>query len=163
MTPGLFAILSAVFVVLFAALAFFGWQSRSKRHPGLVEPSEPTADFVADFSVEALYVASTVHEQPYERITRYEFGFRAPCVIQVGNTGAVIELPKRNVFIARSAMLAAGPATWTIDRVVEPGGMVCLTWDLGETTLDTYVRVRSDQAHLISYLQSLTGESEATA
>ncbi|MDQ4137454.1 MAG: hypothetical protein M3116_01220, partial [Actinomycetota bacterium] len=57
-------------------------------------------------------------------------------------------------FVAAAAVLSVDRASWTIDRAVERDGLVVLRWTLGETTLDTNLRVE-DPAALTAALSTL--------
>ncbi len=57
----------------------------------------------------------------------------------------------RRLHPRRARSPASAPGTVTIDRVVEPGGMIVITWILGSTPVDTYLRPLSgdDKARIL--------------
>ncbi|MGN6501411.1 MAG: PH-like domain-containing protein, partial [Pseudolysinimonas sp.] len=60
-----------------------------------------------------------------------------------------------SVAIAADAILGAGTATWTIDRVVDADGLVFVRWLLGTTGIDSYLR-SANPDRLVSALTELT-------
>jgi len=74
-------------------------------------------------------------------------GFRARVEVSVHDEGLVLALRGTEpVFLPRGALRGAGRATWAIDRVVEPGGLVVLDWVLDELSLDSYLRLSPAQS-----------------
>jgi len=69
-------------------------------------------------------------------------------------------LPGNTVFIPRGTIREVTRSNYTIDRVVEPGGLVLLAWTLGDTRLDSYLRVENT-AGLVAELESLLAAGPA--
>jgi hypothetical protein len=69
------------------------------------------------------------------------------------------------VFLASSRLVAVDRATVTIDRVVEPGGLIRIAWTADEdTVVDSYLRLTTgDPKNLISDLQRLTPAPDSGA
>ncbi len=89
-----------------------------------------------------LYVATTRAGAPLDRVAVHGLGVRARGEIAVHPEGAVIAIDGREPwFVERGDVRGAGRATWTIDRVVEEGGLVMLAWTLGGAEVDSYFRV----------------------
>ena len=67
-------------------------------------------------------------------------------------------------FIPVSALRRVERATWTIDRVVENGGLVLIAWTLGETDVDSYLRVAesADPGPLIDAISGLLSTETAS-
>lgn len=135
-----FILLSAVLVAVLLAAGVLGWRSRSRRHRDLVAPQAPGA-FQAVLDAPILYVATTTAGDPYDRVAVHGLGFRARGRVAVGPSGVVLDLPGSAVLVPVADLVGVERATWTIDRVVEPGGLLRITWRLGARELDTYLRV----------------------
>jgi hypothetical protein len=103
---------------------------------------------------DGFYVSTTLDGQPLNRVAVRGLGFRARATIAVAEKGVVLALPGNNVFIPRERIREVTRSNYTIDRVVEPGGLVLLAWTLGETNLDSYLRVeRTEQ--LVAAIEDL--------
>jgi hypothetical protein len=48
-------------------------------------------------------------------------------------------------------------ATWTIDKAVEAGGLVVISWRLGDRDVDTYVRFDGDTEAFLAATDELEG------
>lgn len=139
-------IIVAVTVVVFAAM-WWGWRRRSRRDAPLratrTVPARPGAERVV---FDAFYVATTQHDRPLERVAIDGLGFRARAHVTVHDTGVTLTIPGQPpVFIAADTVSSLDRATATIDRVVEPGGLLRLAWRVpvpgdGATVVDTYLR-----------------------
>jgi hypothetical protein len=101
-------------------------------------------------------VATTRAGDPLDRIAVHGLGFRGPIVVTVSDGGLLLDRAgSRPVWIARAELRDVRRATWTIDRVVEPDGMHLVEWALGETTVDTYLRM-DDAAAFDAALAGIT-------
>jgi len=144
----------AGFVVIIA-LAILGWSLRRRRQRDIPVPHQVPADLgatIAEF--DGFYVSTTLDGQPLNRVAVRGLGFRARAGITVTETGVVLALPGNNIFIPRGDIREVTRAQYTIDRVVEPGGLVLLAWTLGATPLDSYLRVEQTE-ELASALGSI--------
>src|SRR5690606_17557453 len=95
---------------------------------------------------------------PLERLAIKPLAYRARGELTVTDRGAALSLDgSPTVFLASSALVAVDRATVTIDRVVEPGGLVRVAWRTqDDTEVDSYLRVTTgDAQNLISELQRL--------
>jgi len=155
----LFLEVMAGFVVIIA-LAIVGWTTRRRRQRDIPAPEKVPADIgTLHAEFEGFYVSTTVDGQPLNRVAVRGLGFRARATIAVADRGVVLALPGNNVFIPREAIRDVTRAQYTIDRVVEPGGLVLLAWTLGkgtptESNVDTYLRVDETQK-LVDELSSI--------
>lgn len=138
---GLLIVLGVAFVVL--VLMGIGWWRRSRRDAGLTAPlgsiDLPAAMLVTD----GLYVATTAHDQPLNRLAVRGLVYRSRCTVAVAPEGVLIAIVgSADVLIPASAITAVDRATLAIDRVVERDGLVRLSWSIDATTIvDTYLRV----------------------
>lgn len=154
-------LLSLLLVALLLAVVFgllaLGWRARLRRQAGLVAPREVPTDLGETLVTDdALYVATTSAESPTDRIAIDGLAFRGRAYLTVATRGILISIAgAEDVFIPRSAVVGAGRATWTIDRVVGRDGLVFVRWTLGDTLVDTNVRSEQPDA-LLAALQTLT-------
>lgn len=136
------------FLLVLASLIVFamwrGWRARrlaSERVAvtfGAAE-GEPTAEY------EGLYVATTRHDAPLDRLALPHLAFRSRVRVTVTTAGLALDMPGApTLFLAASRIVGAGRATWTIDRVVERDGLVLVAWRSDDDTIcDSYIRLQS--------------------
>jgi hypothetical protein len=150
-----------VVIVILAALLgmLLGWRARQRRQSGLPTPDAVPAELGTELlTLETFYVATTVADRELERIAVAGLGYRSRASIAVAERGVVLSLAGvPEVFIPAGAIRGADRATFTIDRVVETGGLVRITWLLGDTAVDSYLRAgdASDSASLIAAVGSI--------
>ncbi|MEV7609007.1 hypothetical protein AB0N61_05955 [Microbacterium sp. NPDC089320] len=144
--------------VLVLATMLFAWRRRLRRDSGLAAPlGVPEHAEVLDRR-EVLYVSTTKHEQPLERLTIQPLAYRARGEAAVTDRGLALCLDGApTVFLASARLVSVDRATVTIDRVVEPGGLVRVAWNADDDTIvDSYLRVADGEPqNFISELQRL--------
>ena len=148
--------------LLVLLLMLLGWRRRSKRDAGLVAPTAAIEGDVRG-SFTGLYVATTESNRPLDRRIVRHLTFRSKVKIQVLDSGVTLDIPGQpRVSIPKEIMVAAGRATWTIDRVVERDGLVYLTWFVApDTAVDSYFRLQEDSpADLVTSLEHLLASAE---
>lgn len=136
-------------MVLALAGALWGWKRRQARYTGVagelrrdVPTSAPT------FEVPALYVATTETDNPMERVAAGPLSYRSRATLRVHPEGLSVTIPGEAPFLMPSRpSIQAGLATWTIDRVVEPDGLVMVRWQLGSRDVDSYFRIVDGDPH----------------
>jgi hypothetical protein len=141
--------------VVIIGLAILGWTMRRRRQRNIPAPAPMPSD-IGELRGEfdGFYVSTTLDGQPLNRVAVRGLGFRARATIAVADRGVVLALPGNNVFIPRDTIREVTRSNYTIDRVVEPGGLVLLAWALGDTKLDSYLRVEQTE-ELVRALTSL--------
>ncbi|KQV24998.1 MULTISPECIES: hypothetical protein [unclassified Microcella] len=141
------AIIVAI-ILLALALMLLGWRRRAARQGDIGAPRPvPATIGEASIRVPVLYVATTRAGDPLDRVAVHGLGFRARGEVAVHPEGAVIAIDGREPWlVARADVRGSGRATWTIDRVVEEGGLVMLAWRLGDAEVDSYFRVTDARA-----------------
>lgn len=152
-------LLMLALMVLALGLAYWGWSRRRQRYAHLQSSllfSVPPGEALVHSP--ALYVATTLHDQPLERVPVGPLAYRARAELEVHHEGLVVSIPGHTPFVMPAAGgLQAGVATWTIDRVVEPGGLLMVRWLLGEVPVDSYFRVVDrDPATIISAINQVS-------
>lgn len=146
------SVVIAGIIILALAAMFFGWRARVRKDSGLAAPYPVPAATGEAIAVDTgLYVATTLTEQPFERVAAHDLGFRARATVTILRDGIIVAPTGRApYFIPVSNVLAVKRATWTIDKAVEPGGLIVLTWSLGETVLDSYFRMDNGPEALLN-------------
>lgn len=140
-------------VVVPIGLGVWAWMRRSKRDAA---PLAPTGDFpagtteVAAFDV--LYVATTRHDRPLERIAAPGLAFRSRAGVTVTNAGLALDLTGQpRLLIAASRIAAVDQQAVAIDRVVEQGGLTRIAWRaLTDELVDTYLRPQGVSAKALA-------------
>ncbi|SFS18627.1 hypothetical protein SAMN04487783_2695 [Agrococcus baldri] len=162
MTKELFALLCAAFVVLVALLVWLGIRGRRRRQRDITAP-QGWIDATPSLVVDALYVATTRAGDPYDRIFAHGLGFRGRTRMAIDADGVQLLADRRELRIPATSIRSVERATWTIDRVVEPGGIIVIAHELG-ADVDTYVRVIGDDAPAFEALSALArGTTTTTA
>jgi len=151
-------IVIAIIVLALGGMAL-GWRARRNRQSALPRPL-PVPPTIGDLavSVDGFYVATTIAGEPLNRVAVSGLGFRARAGIGVAPEGVVLAIAgEPDAFIPRDDLHSVERATWTIDRVVETGGLIRLTWQLGETEVDSYLRVpeSEDPVAVIAAIESI--------
>ena len=147
------AIIIGFGVLVLAGIAW-GWSRRVRRDKGLVAPTDVPDGFIAEESFSGLYVATTRHEKPLDRLAIRHLRYRGRVGIEVSSAGVLLAITgEAPVFLAASRIVGADLASWTIDRVVERDGLVRIAWRVDsetnsattpETIADSYVRMTGD-------------------
>lgn len=136
-------------IVAVIALMFVGWRSRRRRQAGIGAPLEVPMQLAraSGLLVDGWYVATTPAHEPLERIAVHGLGFRARASIAVHSEGLVLERRgSAPLYVPAVDLRSVERATWAIDRVVEPDGLVVFSWMLGTTPVDTYLRISERDA-----------------
>lgn len=149
---GALLVIIAVTLVL-VALGVWGWRRRGLRNgTRLIEPSELDADAIAVGTFDGLYVATTVHETPLERINAPGLGFRSRVGITVTDAGVALDLTGQpRIVLTPDRLVDVAQSTVAIDRVVERDGLTRIAWrtDAGDV-VDTYLRPQQASARALA-------------
>jgi len=156
--PQLMAIVLVVLGILLV-LMVLGWRMRARRQSAIsapqpmpVEPGEHLGTFTGN------YVATTKAGDPLDRIAVHGLGFRGRVSVAVFPDGLALKIAGRDDFwIAAGEVLGVNRATWTIDRVVEPDGLVRMQWRLGSHQVDTYMRL-DERSGFEKAMERMTGD-----
>lgn len=152
--------------MLLIALVFMwlGWRNRRKRQAHLdVVPVAPAEVGDVLRTEKALYVATTLADNPLERVVVGGLGFRAKALLELTRGGLVLTLAGNvPAFIPTDDISGVGLASWTIDKSVGDGQLVFVRWTLGETLVDSYFRGDDPQV-LLDALTTLSPTALAAA
>jgi hypothetical protein len=149
---GALSIIVAVTIVLLAVLVWAWWR-RKRRDADLAAPvGEIPAGAATRSTWPALYVATTRHGEPLERLAIGGLGFRSRSDVTVTDAGVALDVTGRpRVFLATDRIEDVAQATVAIDRVVERDGLVRLAWRLDDgTVVDSYLRPQDASARALA-------------
>lgn len=157
------AMIALAALVLLAML--LAWRARVRRDSALTAPlGVPEHAEVVDRH-EVLYVSTTKHDQPLERLAISPLAYRARGEAAVTDRGLALCLDGApTVFLASSRLVRVDRATVTIDKVVEPGGLVRIVWSAADdTVVDSYIRIADgDPQNFIAELRRLVPAADDT-
>lgn len=138
------AAVSAALFGLFVFLAIRAWRRRASGQEALYEAPAPELQLKGEptFTGSALYLASTVTDEPLNRITGHGLGFRSRVAISVYPEGVEIDGAGLRFAIERSQIASCLAGSVVIDRAVEEKGLVLLRWSAG-SEIDSYFRFGS--------------------
>ncbi|MFT4136617.1 hypothetical protein [Microbacterium sp.] len=143
----------AAAAALLLGLAAWGWRRRIRRDSALAAPVGEVPDGASDLArFEALYVATTRHDEPLERLAIRGMGFRSRAGVTVTDAGVALDLTGRpRLFLASDRIAGVDQATVAIDRVVERDGLTRVAWRAADDTIvDTYLRPQSASARALA-------------
>ncbi len=155
------------FAIIIGAM-WLGWNRRRRRQvsippaPELPENlGEPT--FAVD---DAHYVATSVTGHALNRIAVRPLAYRGRAVVETHPSGIAIGITgERAFFIPRESITLVARTQATIDRAVEPDGLIAVQWNIGpEHSVETFIRIvnPSQRAELLDALNSISPLSNAT-
>ena len=145
LVPTLLTIL--IVAVLFASI-WWGWRGRVRRQSGVATPIQAPQDLLqrATARVDGMYVVTTYTAQPLERIAAHGLGVRTNAEAIVAADGILLNRQGApDLFIPRQDLRAVSTASGMVGKFVERDGLVVLTWDLGDTRVDTGFRARTGE------------------
>src|SRR5690606_29048394 len=123
------ALVMAGVAALILLAMFFGWRRRIRRDSALSAPIGVPEHAEVTGRHEVLYVATTAHDQPLERVAVKPLAYRARGELVLTDRGVALSLDGApTVFIASTRLVAADRATVAVNRVVEPNGLIRLVW-----------------------------------
>ncbi len=161
---GLLVVLVAALWLAMAA----GWRRRAARQAGTLAPLPPTpADPGAALTedTEGVYVSTTTAGNWLDRVTAHGLGTRSTATMAVTAAGVSwLREGAADVFAATDTLVGARRADGIAGKVMPPGGIVVVTWRLGDTELDTGFRPGSaaDGDRLVAAVERLAHAGSAS-
>lgn len=146
-------VITIVIAVALIGLGVWAWRRRTRRDGSIAAPfgeAPEAARTIAELPV--LYVATTKHGEPLERLAVKGLGFRSRADVTVTDAGLAIDLTGQpRVFIPVGRIDDVSQATVAIDRVVERDGLTRLSWrpDAGPV-IDSYFRPQDASARALA-------------
>ncbi len=136
----------------------FAWRRRIRRDSVFTAPLGVPEHAEVSRRDEVLYVSTTRHEQPLERLAVSPLAYRARGELALTDRGIALCLDgEPTVFLASARLVAVDRATGGPIDGDEPGGLVRIAWNIDDDTIvDSYLRLATgDPRTLISDLQRL--------
>jgi hypothetical protein len=126
-----------------------GWHARARRQADLAAPPAPPADASAGAGVPGQYVATTTAGDLLDRIVVHGLGNRGRADLYVRTEGVLVDrvgepplwIPVESL---RDVRLGSGQA----QRAFESGGLILITWQLGDRAVDTGFRADDADLHV---------------
>jgi hypothetical protein len=149
---GALLVMAGVAIVVLALLAW-AWVRRTRRDARYTAPVGELPDGAVETGVfPGLYVATTRHGEPLERLAIRGLGFRSRVDVTVTSAGIALDLPGQpRIALTRDRLVDADQATVAIDRVVERDGLTRVSWRIDdETVVDTYLRPQDASARALA-------------
>lgn len=157
MTRELVLVLMIALAVMLLALGVVAWRRRTQRDAALHAPlAEIPAGAATTAASSGLYVATTPRDVPLERLAITGIAFRSRIDVTVTDAGVALDLTGQpRIFLPLDRLDGVDLARVTIDRVVEPGGLVRLSWrvdgpDGATVPVDSYLRPQDGSARSLA-------------
>ena len=155
-------IIAGILLLILLALTW-GWSRRKSRQTDVAAPVKPGLGItpIAD-PVEGSYVSTTTAGNPLDRVAVHGLGIRTSGELVVTDAGVIMDLAGREDFIIpRSDIVSVDTTSGMIGKFVERGGIVRITWRLGETLVDTGFRARysADTAPTVNRIREMIVEA----
>lgn len=147
----------ALLITISLALALIGlgvwaWRRRVRRDDAISAPFAEAPDDARTIAVlPVLYVATTKHGEPLERLAVRGLGFRSRADLTVTDVGLAVDLTGQpRIFLPVERIAEVAQATVAIDRVVERDGLVRISWrSAPDLTVDSYFRPQDASARVL--------------
>ncbi len=124
------------------------WSRRASMQSGIAAPQSVPSEFVADFTVQGRYLASTAAGAWLTRIVAHNLGAPARCELAIGRDGiAVYRDGAEPVFISRADVVDVRADRAIAGRAIEKDGIAVITWRLGDVFIDSGFRADSGEGH----------------
>jgi hypothetical protein len=144
-----------VLLLLGMTLSIVKRRAQGRRIGPLPQPSDIPGDPVASFHV--LHVATTLAHHPMERVWGSPLAYRAKTRLEVRTGGVVLSLTgEGDMGLPAESITGCGRGTWTIDKAVDPEGLVVVTWRHGGDEYDSYFRsVDQPAEHVLDAIDAI--------
>ena len=137
----LWGLLVVLVVLVPAALS---WRRRRRRDESRAPLPQLPADIEQRASlghVDGMYVATARHGNTMDRLVGHGLGVRTRARVLLYEDGLLIDRTGAEpVWIASERVLDHGTGSGMVGKVVEPGGLVMVTWDYAGEPVDTGFR-----------------------
>jgi hypothetical protein len=136
-------------------LMWRGWKKRQARQADLPPLTEVPAGMFSGEGVEAVYVSSTSEGDWLDRIAVHGLGERSNARVHVAPEGVLFEREgSSDIFIPAAAVRGVRLATGMAGKYLREEGLVVITWQHGDRTLDTGVKPRHGTDELVQALEA---------
>ncbi|MEY4981452.1 MAG: hypothetical protein RL174_790 [Actinomycetota bacterium] len=154
------AFLLVVFISL-VALAIRVWLNRRGAQEQVLEQPSGPFDSETLESASGFYVATTFAGEPLNRVSAFGLGHRGKADFALSAEGISIIRQGENSFAIRKADISAiSLQQGTIDRVVESEGLISIVWQLGQSSVETSLRIvdKSSRTSFYAALDNLASK-----
>jgi hypothetical protein len=152
-------ILTVLIILAIFALLGIGWRNRIKRQSDVPDLPEVPAEFEPQrFEAAGQYVVTTKGGDWLDRIAAHGLGVRTNATMHVHPEGVVIERSGAGtIYIAKDSLREVRTESGMAGKFVERGGLVVVTWMLGQLEVDTGFRTTAAEAKpaLVAALKEL--------
>ena len=141
-----------------------GWRRRAARQAGLPALPEPPATLGADVvpALEGLYLGTTLAGEWLQRIAAQGLGGRATARLRLVPEGLVVlREGEPDAFVPRADLLGASVVDAHAGKWIGEGGVLLVTWRLGDTEVDSGFRA-DDHALHATWAAALTASPAST-
>ena len=161
---GALLVVVAIAVLLLVVLSV-AWLRRRRRDAHWRTPVSAVPEAAVTIQeVPVLYVATTVHRQPLQRLAIPGLTYRAAGTLTVTTRGLGLTLAgSEPLFFAAEDIRATAQSPVAIDRVLERDGLVTVTWQLpSQDPVDSHFRPRTGSARaLANTIRTATARTES--
>ena len=166
MTKNLMALISAFVFLLLLSMAVRAWRNRVSQQQATFDKPLEALEYFGEVleSSKAVYVATTFAMNHLERIAAYGLGVRGVAQVLVFTEGILIVRNGENpLAIDRASLTNVSLGQTTIDKSVEPGGLLQIDWQQGSVELTTHLRVPDSAARneILKSIHKITTKEES--
>jgi hypothetical protein len=165
MTRFVLVLLCLAMVLLAVAGMRRGWRARARRQAHLPAPPTVPVDLGAEVlpAVTGLYVGTAFATSWQDRVVHAGLGARAAATLRLYASGVVVDrVGEQPIFIPSAGISGARLAPGLAGRVVGVGGLLVVTWRLGDALLDTGFRA-DDKTAYPAWVRALSALSDGSA
>jgi len=128
-----------VLLLLGMTISIVKRRATGRRIGPLPLPSDVPGETTVSFAV--LHVATTLAKKPMERVWASPLAYRAKTLLEVRSGGVVLSLTgEGEMGLPAQSITGCGRGSWTIDKAVDPEGLIVITWTHGGVEYDSYFR-----------------------
>jgi hypothetical protein len=135
-------------------LMWRGWKKRQARQSDLLPLNEVPEGLFSGAGFETVYVSTTSEGDWLDRIAVHGLGERSNAQVHVAEAGVLIEREPSDVFIPAAAVRGFRLATGMAGKYLRDEGLVVITWQHGDRTLDTGLKPRFGTDELVRALEA---------
>ena len=141
-----------------------GWRARAERQADIPAPIAPPVGADAGAGVAGQYVATTTAGDLLDRIVVHGLGNRGRADLYVRTEGVLVDrVGEPALWIPKESLRAVRLGSGQAQKAFEAGGLILITWLLGDREVDTGFRADDADQHLAtaSTLSSMIPNAEA--
>jgi hypothetical protein len=126
-----------------------GWRAREARQADLPELPAAPAEVLAEPGVAGQYVATTTSGDLLDRIVAHGLGHRGRAELRAGEQGVLIQrIGEVDLWIPRADLRAVRLGSGQAQKAFEAGGVILISWQLGNRMVDTGFRADDPELHI---------------